>query len=235
MNGLGDVVDQMRKKKDVTEELSTQTGMTEKEVQKTLPKAASALRGAEVADATGADASSMAPSELKKLDPNASGKEEKKSSSEMSKEEILTMALMSTLPAMIGYAAGGAAGGAAGAHAGSQGISSLIQNKKDAETRAIALSKEKAEEDLKNRHISNEEKRSATDEMFKKGELANQSKRLALEYGGAAAKDKGKPLAAEQTDKLAAHDFALSSLGDLKQAILSNEGKMGPVAGRLWG
>lgn len=43
----------------------------------------------------------------------------------------------------------------------------------------------------------------------------------------------GRPLAAEQTDKLAGHDASLKMIGDLRSAIAANKNDFGPVAGRL--
>lgn len=49
----------------------------------------------------------------------------------------------------------------------------------------------------------------------------------------ATTKESGKPLAAEQSDKLAGHDASLHMIGDLRNTITENKDSFGPVAGRL--
>lgn len=43
----------------------------------------------------------------------------------------------------------------------------------------------------------------------------------------------GKPLATEQSDKLANHKAAMGLVGDLRAALTANQGELGPLAGRV--
>jgi hypothetical protein len=222
-----EIAENIRKKKELTDHITEQTGMSKKDLDKTLPSATSALRGAKVAQDEGADPSQMAASDLKKLDPASTGKEDAgKSNRELSKQEMLTMALLGTLPALIGYAAGGAEGGVAGAQAGGKGINILTEGIKDRDDKASKSAQQKEENEQKRIHLATESERAKNDALNKRRELDLKSRELG-------AKSSGKALAAEQADKLASHEFALSSLGDLKQAVVANTNKMGPMNGRL--
>lgn len=46
-------------------------------------------------------------------------------------------------------------------------------------------------------------------------------------------KTTGKPLAAEQADKMAGHESAMGLIGDLRQAMDANKESMGPIMGRI--
>lgn len=168
--------------------------------------------------------SDSAGSALSSLIPSAGQKD-------ISTEQALTMGLIATLPSLLGYAVGGSAGGAAGAQAGGQGVQTMT-NYMQSETAKAQQAKEYA---LKEKHMN-------TEEMFKKGELSNKQRELAMKekeltlaYGPNSAKNAGKALAAEQTDRLASNKAALAMIDDLKQTIGSNNDYFGPVAGRLSG
>lgn len=176
-----------KKRGEITEDLADQTGMSTSEIKDTLPKVASTMRGAEVAQAKGADPTQMSPDDLKKLDPSQPA--------DVNKEQMLTMALMGTLPSLIGYALGGARAGQTAGAGAQQGVQMVAQGIEQDKERQVKLAQHKESMAMKDREIASNERKSKTDEEFKRGELALKKQELAqnaelkkLDKGNALAK-----------------------------------------------
>ncbi len=153
------------RKKDIEKELSKETGLSSKDITKALPGVHSAFKGAEVADKKGIDPTKMEFGQLKSLDPSAPKKDAADTANrtaggtgiiganKMSNEETLTMALLGTLPSLIGYALGGYRGGEAGAKATEKGAGVYIKGMQD--RRLLEQKQVQREQDvsLKNRGL----------------------------------------------------------------------------------
>lgn len=148
-------------------------------------------------------------------------------------KKMIAQAILAFAPALAGAAFGGLQGGASGAGAGLQGLKTFgdIEEKNAAEAKNAAASqfaqKEKIEETgLKARHAATEEEKVKLEAQKLKNDDAIKRLELGL-------KDQGKPLAAEQVDRLSTHDSSLKALTDIKDAVSKNPQYFGPVQGRV--
>jgi hypothetical protein len=96
------------KKKEIKQHLSDETGLKEKQINEALPGVQSAFKGAEIAQSKGMDPHKVGVQNLQKMDPGKDQKKEKPLTKEqINNQEILTVALLSTLTPLVAHVIGG--------------------------------------------------------------------------------------------------------------------------------
>jgi hypothetical protein len=143
-----------------------------------------------------------------------------------SMQRKIALAIIGLAPALAGFALGGDAGGAAGGAIGSKAVGDIVVGEEKLRKEALEKMEKESDRDVKKAHIANESRNSDTEAKYKMGMLEVERAKLKGEKAG-------KTLAAEQADKLGAHDASLKLLNDLKTAYTLNKNVTGPIAGRF--
>lgn len=247
-----------RKKTSITHHLSEETGLNEKEIKKSLPGVQSAFRGAEVAQAQGMDPHKVGIHGLKKMDPAAQViKQEKKqvpqNKKDINNQELITVALLSTLPSLVATALGGTRAGQITAE-GSSKIGGMYAEQKRYEDKQDQRNKERGQDlELKKKGLAVQQATAEALSAKRSHEMSHRDKMVALKEREVTAKEQklgqekdqnGNPilkptkLTSQQTSKLTQLQAARAMLEDAKKVIIANKdafsspgmiGKMGNI------
>lgn len=167
---------------------------------------------------------------------------------EPSEQEVMAQAITGLAPILLGAAFGGKQGGALGAEVGSSALDKIRAETarklaKQEEAAKEKLAKEEKQKEKEVEHGFKEKELALKGEelgrksIHDKAQLAIEREKLAqanaLKELELAAKKSGKPLAAEQADRLAAHEGAYKLTDDLRTAIEANKNKFGPIVGKV--
>lgn len=149
------------------------------------------------------------------------------------KQKLIAQALLAFVPTALGAALGGAQGGAAGAAAGMQGVQGFQASEDKLKQEKTAQAEKKLAHVEKQQHLASEKQKADVAEKHAKAQESHQQKQIQLEYAKLGQTKSGKPMAAEQTDRLSGHEASLATLSDLRKTIQANPQYYGPVGGRL--
>jgi hypothetical protein len=219
------------KKKAIVKHLADETNTKPAEVEKALPGVQSAFRGAEVAQAKGMNPQAVGVAGLQKMDPTASQEPKKApSKADANNQELLTVALLGTLPSLVSYAIAGPTAGAITAQGSSKIGEMYMSNarrKEDLERKdkALEIQADSAKALLAKRNADAAHQKKM--EEFRGREVTAKENKLSGVDGG-----KPPKLTSGQMNRIADHDFALKAVDDLDKIIDSNKDIFGPVSGR---